>query len=131
MAIIGSFKKNDDRFEGIIRTLAFTSPVTIQPTSGKRGEKSPDYLLLVQSLGFGEIGAAWNRSKDGSEYLSVRIENQPGSAPSSDRAHSRLPLSPRLRRFLQTGIRATDDGWRVMIPEMLPSLFKKSFSIVS
>ena len=38
---------------------------------------------------------------------------------------SRLGLSWRLAGFLQTDIRATDDGWRVMIPEMLQTLFQK------
>ena len=49
--------------------------------------------------------------------------NRPGSGRSSGTARSRLGLSPRLAGFLQTGIRATDDGWRVMIPEMLQGFF--------
>src|SRR5580698_4153427 len=45
--------------------------------------------------------------------------NRRGSDRSSGRARSPLRLSPRLAQLLQTGIPATDDGWRVMIPEML------------
>src|SRR2546425_12100806 len=44
---------------------------------------------------------------------------------------SPLSLSRRLDRFLQADIRAIDDGWWVMIPEMLQGFFKKSFSIVN
>jgi hypothetical protein len=48
--------------------------------------------------------------------------NRPGSGRLSGTARSRLGLSPRLAGFLQTGIRATDDGRRVMILEMLQCL---------
>jgi hypothetical protein len=36
---------------------------------------------------------------------------------------SPLSLSQQLDRLLQADIRATDDGWRVMIPEMLQGFF--------
>jgi hypothetical protein len=45
--------------------------------------------------------------------------NRLGSGRSSGTARSRLGLSSRLGGFLQTGIPAIDDGWRMMIPEML------------
>src|ERR1700733_1612964 len=51
--------------------------------------------------------------------------NRRGSGRSSGTARSRLRLSPRLAQLLQTGPPATDDGWRVMIPEMLQGFFLK------
>ena len=75
MATIGTFNKNGEGFTGIIRTLAFTASVTIAPVTRKRGEKSPDYRLYVQSSGPAEIGAAWERSFEGVAYLSVRIDD--------------------------------------------------------
>lgn len=81
MAIIGTFTKSDSGFTGIIRTLAFTASVTIEPVTSKRGEKSPDFRLYVQSSGPSEIGAAWERTKDGASYLSVRIDDPIFPAP--------------------------------------------------
>lgn len=81
MAIIGTFTKDDAGFTGIIRTLAFTASVSIEPVTNKRGDKSPDYRIYVQSSGPGEIGAAWERSKDGATYLSVRIDDPIFPAP--------------------------------------------------
>jgi len=51
--------------------------------------------------------------------------NRPGGGRSSDTGRSRRGLSPQLAGFLQTDIRATDDGRRVMIPEMLQALFQR------
>ena len=75
MPIIGNFTREGTRFTGIIRTLAFTAPVAIDPVTTKRGEKSPDYRVSVQSSGPGEIGAAWKRNREGNEFLSVRIDD--------------------------------------------------------
>ena len=75
MAIIGTFTRNETGFSGIIRALTFTASVTIEPVASKRGEKSPDYRVYCQSSGPGEIGAAWKRSSDGQEFLSVRIDD--------------------------------------------------------
>ncbi len=54
-------------------------------------------------------------------------DNCPGSAPSSGTARSRLAsgLSRRLVGSPQTSSLATDDGWRMMVPEMLQRFFKK------
>ena len=75
MAIIGTFKREGTGFTGLIRTLTFTAYVSIEPVAEKRGEKSPDYRVYVQSSGPGEIGAAWKRNRDGTDYLSVRIDD--------------------------------------------------------
>lgn len=81
MAIIGTFTREQTCFTGIIRTLTFTASVSIEPAQGKRGDKSPDYRIYCQSSGPGEIGAAWKRSGDGQEYLSVRIDDPTFPAP--------------------------------------------------
>jgi uncharacterized protein (DUF736 family) len=81
MAIIGTFTREQNVFTGLIRTLTFTASVSIEPASHKRGEKSPDYRVNVQSSGPGEIGAAWTRSGDGQEYLSLRIDDPSFPAP--------------------------------------------------
>ena len=81
MAIIGTFTREDTSFAGLIRTLSFTASVTIEPVPAKRGDKSPDYRVFCQSSGPGEIGAAWERTKDGASYLSVRIDDPNFTAP--------------------------------------------------
>lgn len=81
MASIGSFTRKENLFTGIIRTLTFTAAVTIEPITGNRGEKSPDYRAFCQSSGPREIGAAWKRNGDGGEYLSLRIDDPSFPAP--------------------------------------------------
>jgi uncharacterized protein (DUF736 family) len=76
VATIGTFTKDGDLYAGIIRTLAFTASVTIEPVSSKRGDKSPDYRVFCHSSGSGEIGAAWKKSsKDRADYLSVGLDD--------------------------------------------------------
>jgi uncharacterized protein (DUF736 family) len=81
MAIIGTFTREHTGYTGLIRTLTFTASVRIEPVAEKRGEKSPDYRVHVQSSGPGEIGAAWKRSGDGQDTLSVRIDDPSFPAP--------------------------------------------------
>ena len=81
MAIIGTFTRENNGFTGLIRTLTFIASVTIEPVANKRGERSPDYRVYCQSSGPDEIGAAWTRSGDGQEYLSVRIDDPTFPAP--------------------------------------------------
>lgn len=81
MAIIGTFTREGNRFTGLVRTLTFTASVLIEPVATRRGEKSPDYRVYVQSSGPGEIGAAWKRQSDAHERLSVRIDDPAFPAP--------------------------------------------------
>jgi len=80
MATIGTFKRDEFGFTGLIHTLTLEAFVAIEPTE-KRGDKSPDYRVYVKSSGPGEIGAAWKRNRDGQEYLSVRIDDPTFPAP--------------------------------------------------
>jgi uncharacterized protein (DUF736 family) len=82
MAIIGNFTREGTRFTGSIRTFTFhLAYVTVEPFANKRGEKSPDYRVLCDSSGLGEIGAAWKRTGKTQEYLSVRIDDPTFAAP--------------------------------------------------
>ena len=78
MATIGSFTKQDDSFNGTLRTLAFSVKVKIVPID-KAGANGPDYRVLA---GAAEIGAAWKRqSKAEKHYLSVRFDDPSFAAP--------------------------------------------------
>jgi uncharacterized protein (DUF736 family) len=81
MAIIRTFTRENTSFTGLIRTLSFTASVTIEPVLAKRGDKFPDYRVFCQSSGPGEIGAAWERTKNGTLQLSVRIDDPNFPAP--------------------------------------------------
>lgn len=81
MAIIGNFTRENNTFTGLIRTLSFTASISIEPVTAKRGDKSPDYRVFCQSSGSGEIGAAWKRTGDNGEHLSVRIDDPSFPAP--------------------------------------------------
>jgi uncharacterized protein (DUF736 family) len=73
MAIIGTFQKQDNRFEGQIKTLTINTPATFEPVTQKSGDKSPDYRILAHGH---EIGAAWSKtSQAGKAYLSVKIDD--------------------------------------------------------
>jgi uncharacterized protein (DUF736 family) len=76
MATIGTFKKKGDEFSGTIETLTLKANITLSANS-KKSDSAPDYRVFQQTEDFtSEIGAAWKKSaKDGSEYLSVSIDD--------------------------------------------------------
>lgn len=72
MAIIGSFTKQEDGYQGTIKTLALKAKVSIVPVE-KTKEKAPDHRLYA---GTTVIGAAWTTtSKAGKPYLSIRFDD--------------------------------------------------------
>lgn len=78
MAIIGQFSKQDDGgYSGTIQTLTYTTRAYFEPLS-KRSDKSPDYRI---TCGLSELGAAWKRSGDKGEHLSVRLDDPSFQAP--------------------------------------------------
>jgi uncharacterized protein (DUF736 family) len=69
--IIGNFKSTDNGYQGVIRTLAFTTEAVFEPAE-KRSENSPDFRI---TNGETEIGVAWKDiSEAGNPYLSVRLD---------------------------------------------------------
>ena len=78
MAIIGTFTKQDGSFAGSLATLTVKAKLKISPVE-KSGEKAPDFRVYV---GNAEIGAAWSTtSKEGKEYLSVKLDDPSFPAP--------------------------------------------------
>lgn len=78
MAAIGSFTKQDDGFNGALRTLAFSVKVKIVPIE-KDKDNGPDYRVLASSV---EIGAGWKRQSAADKpYLSVRLDDPSFPAP--------------------------------------------------
>lgn len=78
MAIIGTFTKTDDGYQGQLATLTLKAKLTLTPAE-KAGEKSPDFRVYAGSA---EIGAAWKgKSKDDRPYLSVKLDDPSFSAP--------------------------------------------------
>ena len=78
MTSIGTFTRQDDGFNGTLRTLAFSVNVRIVPIP-KSKENGPDYRVLA---GPTEIGAAWKRqSAANKHYLSVKLDDPSFSAP--------------------------------------------------
>ena len=72
MAIIGTFTKQDNGFQGSLSTLTVKAKVNIAPVE-KTSEKAPDYRVFA---GNAEIGAAWSAtSKEGNPYLSVKLDD--------------------------------------------------------
>jgi uncharacterized protein (DUF736 family) len=91
MAIIGTFTKADNGFQGSIATLTLKAKLTITAIE-KNGEKAPDFRVYAGSA---EIGAAWSStSKDNKPYLSVKLDDPSFAAPilarliSNDQGHA-------------------------------------------
>jgi uncharacterized protein (DUF736 family) len=79
MATIGTFRKTDKgSYTGTLKTLTLTVRTHITK-SPKTNDQAPDYRIFV---GPTEFGAAWLKtSRDGREYLSVRMDDPSFPAP--------------------------------------------------
>jgi uncharacterized protein (DUF736 family) len=72
MAIIGTFTKQDDTYQGTLATLTLKTKASFRPVE-KTGDKSPDFRIFAGNV---EIGAAWSStSKDKHPYLSVKLDD--------------------------------------------------------
>lgn len=73
MAIIGTFSKDGDTFNGSIRTLTLNHSVTIEIADKGGNDKAPDYRIVGE--GGEDFGAAWSdTSKAGNDYLQVKLD---------------------------------------------------------
>jgi len=74
MPVIGTFTAIKDGYAGTIRTLNLNSKVEIRANDRGEGDGMPQYRILVAAT---EIGAAWRKTKRGSEetYLSVMLDD--------------------------------------------------------
>ena len=74
MPVIGTFSAVKDGYAGSIRTLMLNGRVRITANDRKDVAGAPDFRI---SLGVTEIGAAWRKTKKGSEqsYLRVRLDD--------------------------------------------------------
>lgn len=78
MAIIGTFTKTDDGYQGTLATLTLKAKLTFSAVE-KTGEKSPDFRIFAGAI---EVGAAWQaKSKDNKPYLSVKLDDPSFNAP--------------------------------------------------
>ena len=72
MAIIGTFTKTDNGYEGQLSTLTLKTKLTLTAIE-KTNEKAPDFRIFT---GATEIGAAWSsKAKDNTPYLSVKLDD--------------------------------------------------------
>jgi uncharacterized protein (DUF736 family) len=74
MPVIGTFSADKDGYAGSIRTLALNTKVRILANDRKTTDGAPDFRIMA---GTAEIGAAWRKTKQGSEetYLRVKIDD--------------------------------------------------------
>jgi uncharacterized protein (DUF736 family) len=74
MPIIGTFSAVKDGYAGTIRTLTMSVRVRLIANDRKDADGAPDFRIVV---GMTEIGAAWRRTRRGSEetYLSVKLDD--------------------------------------------------------
>lgn len=80
MAIIGSFKKSGEEFQGKIVTLATqVKGIRIIPVATPSGDKAPSHRVYLDGS---EIGACWTKqSSEGREYLSISLDDPSLPAP--------------------------------------------------
>jgi uncharacterized protein (DUF736 family) len=74
MAVIGTFSPVNNGYAGLIHTLSTNAPIRILANDRKEKESAPDFRILLGNI---EIGAAWRKTRQGSEqiYLRVRIDD--------------------------------------------------------
>ena len=74
MPVIGTFSVVKDGYAGTIRTLTMTAKVNILANDRKDSDGAPDFRIMA---GAAEIGAAWRKTKQGSEetYLRVKLDD--------------------------------------------------------
>ena len=74
MPIIGTFSAVKDGYAGTVRTMTLNAKVCIVANDHKDGDGAPDFRLFA---GKAEIGAAWRKTKQGSEetYLRVKLDD--------------------------------------------------------
>ena len=74
MPMIGTFSAVKDGYAGTIRTLVLRAQVRILANDNKASSDAPDFRI---TLGAAEIGAAWRKTKQGTEksYLRVRLDD--------------------------------------------------------
>ena len=74
MPVIGTFSAVKDGYAGSIQTLMLNGRVRITANDRKDVAGAPDFRI---SLGVTEIGAAWRKTKKGTEqtYLRVRLDD--------------------------------------------------------
>jgi uncharacterized protein (DUF736 family) len=74
MPIIGTFSAVKDGYAGTIRTLTMSVRVRLIANDRKDADGAPDFRIVA---GAAEIGAAWRRTRKGSEetYLSVKLDD--------------------------------------------------------
>jgi uncharacterized protein (DUF736 family) len=74
MPVIGTFSAVKDGYAGTIRTLMVHSKVRIVANDRKETEGAPDFRIMAGSV---EIGAAWRKTKQGTDesYLRVRLDD--------------------------------------------------------
>jgi uncharacterized protein (DUF736 family) len=80
MANIGTFKKSGDKFQGEIVTISLQKKnVTIVPEPASDNDNAPSHRVFV---GAAEIGGAWSKtSKEGRDYLSIKLDDPSFNAP--------------------------------------------------
>jgi uncharacterized protein (DUF736 family) len=74
MPVIGTFSAVKDGYAGAIRTLTVNTKVRIVANDRKETEGAPDFRIMAGSV---EIGAAWRKTKQGTDesYLRVRLDD--------------------------------------------------------
>jgi uncharacterized protein (DUF736 family) len=74
MPIIGTFSAVKDGYTGTIRTLTMSVRVRLIANDRKDADGAPYFRIVA---GAAEIGAAWRRTRKGSEetYLSVKLDD--------------------------------------------------------
>ena len=77
MATIGTFVASGNGYNGTIKTLNLNVKAKLVPVD-RTNEKSPDYRILAGTV---EFGAAWKRTSDRREYLSVKLDDPSFASP--------------------------------------------------
>jgi uncharacterized protein (DUF736 family) len=78
MPVIGTFTAVKDGYAGTIKTLTLSAKLSILANDSKNSEGSPDFRIMA---GAAEIGAAWRKTKQGSDQTYLRVKHDDPALP--------------------------------------------------
>lgn len=73
MSVIGTLTSKGSGYSLKIRTITQKIDADLRAVESKRNDSAPDFRIFLKDQT--EIGAAWNRTSDKAEYLSISLDD--------------------------------------------------------
>ncbi len=73
---IATLTEKNGSFEGVLKTMSVSAPITIMPNTAKTKDEQPDFRIIAKKNGF-ELGAGWMKvsKSTGEDYMSCAFSS--------------------------------------------------------